>query len=1671
MTSDEKVVLLQEESEVPEVYRSLNFRSIQDPYSRHEEDDLASRYSTLRAENVDQMLSGGLERFYKKYNHLSNKINLQLPTPEVRFENLSFSVQVPLPSQGGGKSTVGSHLRRLLVPWQKPQTVQKEVLHPMTGIIKPGSMTLVLANPGAGKSTFLKALAGKVRNTSTTRVGGEILYSGLRADEIDLIKLVGLVDQNDTHIPTLTVRETFKFADLCMNGLPESQPEELRDIAALRTELFIQILGLNNCADTVVGDALLRGVSGGEKKRVTVGEMLVGGQSLFLCDEISTGLDSAATYDIIQSVRTWAKTLGGSAVIALLQPTPEVVELFDDILMINEGHLLYHGPRTEILSYFSERGFTCPSRTDPADFLIEITSGRGRRYANGNIDDKKLPVTSEEFSNLFYNSRIFKKTHETLGKGFNEHAFENAEDFRKAKAVANLARSKEKSEYGLSFFPSTMLLLNRSKMVWLRDRPLLWGKILEGLLVGLVLGMIFYECDPKYYLRMIFFSIAVFQRQAWQQVTIAFQLRKVFYKQRTRNFFRTSSYAIATSIVQIPVNLTVALVMGTFFYFMSGLVRTAEKFFVCLLIWVAFQHAIGAWMTLISSVSPSITVGQAAAGLSVSFFLLFSGNIILADLIPDYWIWMYWFNPLSWALRSIMLSEFSSDRYDANGLGSRQLRGFSITQGKEYLWYGFIILMLYYFLFTAFNAIALHFIRYEKFQGVTNKPNVAEEEDKENVYVEVSTPGAPLHDVKGDRSKGAGLAFIPANLCIKDLEYFVTLPSGEEKQLLRGILEGLLVGLVLGMIFYECDPKYYLRMIFFSIAVFQRQAWQQVTIAFQLRKVFYKQRTRNFFRTSSYAIATSIVQIPVNLTVALVMGTFFYFMSGLVRTAEKFFVCLLIWVAFQHAIGAWMTLISSVSPSITVGQAAAGLSVSFFLLFSGNIILADLIPDYWIWMYWFNPLSWALRSIMLSEFSSDRYDANGLGSRQLRGFSITQGKEYLWYGFIILMLYYFLFTAFNAIALHFIRYEKFQGVTNKPNVAEEEDKENVYVEVSTPGAPLHDVKGDRSKGAGLAFIPANLCIKDLEYFVTLPSGEEKQLLRGVTAHFEPGKMTALMGATGAGKTTLMDVIAGRKTGGSIVGEIVVNGEPKNPSNFSRIAAYCEQMDIHSEGASIYEALVFSASLRLPSEISEMDRMNLVNETLDLLELTGIRNELIANLSVEQKKRVTIGVEVVSNPSILFLDEPTSGLDARSAIVVMRGVQSIARTGRTVLCTIHQPSISIFELFDALLLLQRGGFTAYFGDLGKDSITMLEYFASIPGTEQIRPQYNPATYMLEVIGAGIGRDVKDYSLEYRNSELYKSNREHTMKLLNPPEEFVRFSTMNFRPIATSFTNQLSYLATKQRLTYWRSPQYNFVRLFLFPLFAIIFGTTFYQLGSDTTKKINSHIGLIYNSMDFIGVINLMTVIEISCAERAVYYRERMSNYYDALPFSLSLFFAELPYLVVAVSMFLTILYWLVGWNSEAGAFFYFLFVFFLYTSVCTFIGQWMSALTPNAKVANVAVGALSCLFNLFSGFLLPPTRMRSFYKWFKYLMPSSYSLAALVSIQFGECSDLVPDGCQMITVTSGNTNKTMSVESYVNGEYDFNPEYKYNNMIALIVFWVAVQALIFLTLKYVSHLKR
>ncbi|MCL7051869.1 hypothetical protein MKW94_026816, partial [Papaver nudicaule] len=164
--------------------------------------------------------------------------------------------------------------------------------------------------------------------------------------------------------------------------------------------------------------------------------------------------------------------------------------------------------------------------------------------------------------------------------------------------------------------------------------------------------------------------------------------------------------------------------------------------------------------------------------------------------------------------------------------------------------------------------------------------------------------------------------------------------------------------------------------------------------------------------------------------------------------------------------------------------------------------------------------------------------------------------------------------------------------------------------------------------------------------------------------------------------------------------------------------------------------------------------------MDLVELDNLKDAIVglpgvSGLSTEQRKRLTIAVELVANPSIIFMDEPTSGLDARAAAIVMRAVRNTVDTGRTVVCTIHQPSIDIFESFDELLLMKRGGQVIYGGPLGKQSHKIVEYFEAIPGVPKIKEKYNPATWMLEASSNAaeirLGMDFAEY---YRSSALFR-----------------------------------------------------------------------------------------------------------------------------------------------------------------------------------------------------------------------------------------------------------------------------------------------------------------------------
>lgn len=308
-----------------------------------------------------------------------------LPQIEVRYTDLSLTVRVTAASASRSMPTVfetlsgaATALPRALVGAlsQAPPPPMREVkvLDGASGVIRPGTMTLLLGHPGAGKSTFLKALCGRLSGTAQKQLQGSVQYSGLAppalaAAGLCLGQLVQYVSQLDEHFPFLTVRESLAF--VARNAIAGA------DEAAVnaRVEEISELLHLKGCADTIIGDDLARGVSGGEKKRVTVGEGLITAARMLALDEVSTGLDSSVTFDVMKSLRARAQRQGLAVVVALLQPTPGTVAQFDDVILLREGAVVFHGAREELPGYLRGLGYLLPAAAGASASAIAATGG------------------------------------------------------------------------------------------------------------------------------------------------------------------------------------------------------------------------------------------------------------------------------------------------------------------------------------------------------------------------------------------------------------------------------------------------------------------------------------------------------------------------------------------------------------------------------------------------------------------------------------------------------------------------------------------------------------------------------------------------------------------------------------------------------------------------------------------------------------------------------------------------------------------------------------------------------------------------------------------------------------------------------------------------------------------------------------------------------------------------------------------------------------------------------------------------------------------------------------------------------------------------------------------------------------------------------------------------
>ncbi|EAZ12650.1 hypothetical protein OsJ_02565 [Oryza sativa Japonica Group] len=777
----------------------------------------------------------------------------------------------------------------------------------------------------------------------------------------------------------------------------------------------------------------------------------------------------------------------------------------------------------------------------------------------------------------------------------------------------------------------------------------------------------------------------------------------------------------------------------------------------------------------------------------------------------------------------------------------------------------------------------------------------------------------------------------------------------------------------------------YLGALYFALDTVMFNGFAELAMTVMKLPVFFKQRDLLFFPAWAYTIPSWILQIPITFLEVGVYVFITYYVIGFDPSVSRFFKQYLLLLALNQMSSALFRFIAGIGRDMVVSHTFGPLSLLAFAALGGFILARPDVKKWWIWGYWISPLSYAQNAISTNEFLGHSWSQILPGENVTLGVSVLKSRgifteaKWYWIGLGALLGYTLLFNLLYTVALSVLSpftdshasmsedalKEKHANLTGevvegqKDTKSRKQELELSHIADQNSGINSADSSASR-KGMVLPFAPLSISFNDVRYSVDMPEAMKAQgitedrllLLKGVSGSFRPGVLTALMG-------------------------------------------YMNHLcSLHGCG--------------LPSEVDSEARKMFIEEVMDLVELTSLRGALVglpgvSGLSTEQRKRLTIAVELVANPSIIFMDEPTSGLDARAAAIVMRTVRNTVNTGRTVVCTIHQPSIDIFEAFDELFLLKRGVEEIYVRSSGPEyPQKLIEYFEGIDGVSRIKDGYNPATWMLEVTSSAQEEMLGvDFSEIYRQSELYQRNKELIEELSTPPpgSTDLNFPTQYSR----SFITQCLACLWKQNWSYWRNPSYTAVRLLFTIVIALMFGTMFWNLGTRTKKQqdLFNAMGSMYAAVLYIGVQNSGSVQPVVVVERTVFYRERAAGMYSAFPYAFGQVAIELPYIMVQTLIYGVLVYSMIGFEWTVAKFLWYLFFMYFTLLYFTFYGMMAVGLTPNESIAAIISSAFYNVWNLFSGYLIPRPKIPVWWRWYCWICPVAWTLYGLVASQFGD----------------------------------------------------------------------
>ncbi|KAI9927870.1 hypothetical protein ASPWEDRAFT_157610 [Aspergillus wentii DTO 134E9] len=862
--------------------------------------------------------------------------------------------------------------------------------------------------------------------------------------------------------------------------------------------------------------------------------------------------------------------------------------------------------------------------------------------------------------------------------------------------------------------------------------------------------------------------------------------------------------------------------------------------------------------------------------------------------------------------------------------------------------------------------------------------------------------------------------------------------KGDASLTLTALFGNFFISLIIGSVFYnlpKTTDSFYSRgvLLFYAVLLSAFSSALEILILYAQRPIVEKQSRFAFYHPFTEAFASMLCDMPYKLLNSFTFNIPLYFLGNLRREAGAFFTFWIFSLITTLTMSMIFRTFGATSRSLAQALVPAALLILGLVIYTGFIIPTRDMLGWSRWMNYLDPIAYAFEAFMINEFSGRNFTCtsfvpsgpgyenvpqenkicNAVSSSQ--GDLVIHGEAYLntaysyshghlWRNFGIIIAFLIFFMCTYLLATEFISEAMSKG---EVLVFRRGHQPKQTQDIEVPSETKNEQSQPRDGDVGIQRQTAIFQWQDLCYDIKI-KGEPRRILDHVNGWVKPGTATALMGVSGAGKTTLLDVLATRVTMGVVTGEVLVDGRPRDDS-FQRKTGYVQQQDVHLPTSTVREALQFSALLRQPAHVSREEKLAYVEEVLDLLGMQSYAGAVVGvpgqGLNVEQRKRLTIGVELAAKPQLLlFLDEPTSGLDSQTSWSILDLMETLTKHGQAILCTIHQPSAMLFQRFDRLLFLAKGGRTVYFGQIGENSSILADYFMRNGGTP-LRADENPAEWMLDVIGAAPGSHSEiDWPVVWANSPEKQAVSDHLAELKSTlsatPKE--ASGKDEYREFASTTVTQMRECLSRVFSQYWRTPSYIYSKLALSTLTALYNGFSFFK-AKNSQHGLQNQMFSIFMLMTVFGNL-VQQIMPNFVIQRSIYeVRERPSKMYSWRVFMGANIIVELPWnFLVAVLMFFCWYYPVglyhnaepTGAVHERGALMFLLLLTFLwFTSTFT---HMVIAGVENSETGGNIANLLFALLLLFCGVVATPQAMPGFWIFMYRLSPFTYLVSAMLS---------------------------------------------------------------------------